>query len=345
MVELLRMVRTIGLGQAWALVRAYRLGWKGMISGYISTRVIQTLLNVGFFDDLSAQGSIRVEEYAAEHDLDPQVLQALVDCLYTLGILDKNGAGYRLDEKGKILTGMARGWFEGVYAYAEVYHSLEALLKKEKVYGRDLYRRPDYIARGSGEMEKLLYFPLALEIITQNRYKRVLDLGCGEATFLRYLCENTDAIGYGVDLAPEAIEAGRMHVRKAGLQDRIWLQVGDIRQIEEWPSEWYDVDVATAFMLLHEILYQGREVVVNLLQNYRRHFTGVPLLVFEVIRPTPEEMRRRPGMAAHYFLQHDLTHQKLVDDREWREIFRDAGFASVEERFSRFARSAIFILR
>jgi cyclopropane fatty-acyl-phospholipid synthase-like methyltransferase len=194
-------------------------------------------------------------------------------------------------------------------------------------------------------MEKLLYFPLAVDIITRNGYKKVLDLGCGEATFLRYLCESTSVIGFGVDLAPEAIEAGRERVQQAGLQDRIQLDVEDINQLEEIPAKWRDVDIVTTFFVLHEILYVGTEPVIRLLKSYRKLFKDIPLIVFEVIRPTPEEMRRRPGMGAHYFLQHDLTHQKPVSAQEWREIFRAAGFHSVEERYSSFARSAIFTLR
>jgi len=49
-------------------------------------------------------------------------------------------------------------------------------------------------------------------------------------------------------------------------------------------------------------------------------FPGVPLIVFEVVRPTPEEIRKRPGMGVYYFLYHDLTHQKPVSREEWKEL-------------------------
>jgi hypothetical protein len=49
------------------------------------------------------------------------------------------------------------------------------------------------------------------------------------------------------------------------------------------------------------------------------------LIVFEVIRPSVEEMRKRPGMAIHYALQHDLSHQKLIWSRVDAAV-RKAGF-------------------
>ena len=78
------------------------------------------------------------------------------------------------------------------------------------------------------------------------------------------------------------------------------------------------------------------------MQGFRKAFPGVPLVVFEVVRPTPEELRKRPGMAVQYVMQHDLTHQKLVGREEWRALFAKAGFSKVEERHLAFSRTAMF---
>jgi 2-ketoarginine methyltransferase len=307
---------------------------------------MQALFNVGFFDEVQQKGTVNVQTFAREHDLDLHILQSLCDTLYALKILQKNGAGYSLDSKGKVLVNVARGWFDGVYGYEELFHSLEAVLKKEKVYGREIQRRPDYIARGSGEMEKWLYFPLAVDIIKRENHKKVLDLGCGDATFLRYLCaEQRDIIGYGVDLEPDAIREGDEKIKQARLQNRITLFAEDITKLERIPASWRDVDVATTFFVLHEILFAGTQPVIDLLRSFRKLFPGVPLIVFEVIRPTPEQLRKRPGMAALYLMQHDLGHQKPVGLADWQELFKAAGFTSIGERYASVARSAIFTLR
>jgi ubiquinone/menaquinone biosynthesis C-methylase UbiE len=316
-----------------------------IISGYYTTRTMQALFNVGFFDAMRQEGSVDVQSFADSRDLDVGVLQSLCDSLYALRILKRDGSGYCLDSKGEILVQVARGWFEGVYGYESVFHSLEALLTRDRMYGRDVHRRPDCVARGSGEMENWLYFPLAIDIIARNRYKNVLDLGCGEATFLRSLCASTDVTCYGIDMAPEAIAEGMEKVRQAGLADRIQLAVADITKLEKAPDHWPGIDIATCFFVLHEILFAGPEHIVAFLSSFRTLFPGIPLIVFEVTRATPQEMRSRPGMAIHYTLQHDLTHQKLIALEDWRELFRMAGFGSIEERYLGFARSVIFTLR
>jgi len=346
MAELLKTLRVLGPRRAWRLWRGYRLGWVQTIAPFYTTRTLQTLLNVGFFDELQRDGSIDVARFAEAHGLDGQILQSLVDSLYALSILDKRGTSYVLDDKGRVLIEVARGWFDGVYGYEGVYHSLEPLLRKEIVYGRDIYRRPDFVAKGSGEAENWIYFPLAIDLLTQNKRQRVLDLGCGDGTFLRRLCAANPSIrGFGIDVSPAAIADGNKLVAQAGLQDRIQLAVLDINALDKTPAELKDIDAATVFFVLHEILYQSKDALMRLLRSYRAIFPGVPLTVFEVDRPTPEAMRRRPGMAVQYILQHDLSHQKLVSRPEWRALFQEAGFKSIEERNLSFARSVIFTLQ
>ena len=345
MIELLKTIKVVGFRRIFRLYRAHQLGWVGIISGFYTTRTIQALLNVGFFDEMAAKGGVDLYEFAQQRNLDADILRSLCDTLFSLKILMRNHSIYSLDTKGQILVDTARGWFDGCYGYEEVFHLLEDMLRKEKVYGENLFRRPGFVAKGSGEAENLLYFPLAIDIISRRGFRKVLDLGCGDGTFLRRLCSQTkDVIGYGIDIAAEAVADGKQKANKDGLKDRIHLFVEDISKINDAPEPLQGIDVATVFFVLHEILFNSSDAVVELLTSFKKIFPGVPLIVFEVIKASPEELRKRPGMGVQYFLQHDLSHQKLVDRGEWKLLFEKAGFSLIEERYLRFARTAIFTI-
>ena len=345
MFELVNAIRVVGIRRLVDLGRAYKLGWMGILTGFYTTRTLQALFNVGFFDELEANDRVELDVFAQKKDLDPEILKALCDSLVALKILDRRGKEYFLDSKGRVLAETARGWFVGTYGYESVFHNLEALLQKKKEYGKEVLRLAEPIARGSAEMEALIYFPLAADIVARKGYKRVLDLGCGEGMFLRNLCQTLPAVeGVGMDIAPESIEAARSHARKAGLEGRLHYLVEDVAAWNGGPSKAGKIDAATIFFVMHEILYRGEDVAIEFLRGFQRKFPGVPLIVFEVIRPSVEQMRKRPGMAIHYALQHDLSHQKLVSGAEWKRLFEKAGFRNIEERELRFVRSGIFTL-
>jgi hypothetical protein len=85
--------------------------------------------------------------------------------------------------------------------------------------------------------------------------------------------------------------------------------------------------------------------LLNFLKSFRRLFPCAPLIAFEAQRPSLAELRRHPGISVYYFLYHDLTQQKPVDSATWKELFRKAGFASIEERQLDFAKAVIYILK
>jgi len=343
--ELLKAIRSFGLPYLLKLGKGYRLGWEEMFQGYFSTHACHALLNVGLIDQMMAHGDVELQSFAESAKLDVTILRSLCEALYSDGLLDRNGRAdyYRLSKKGRAVIEVLKGWLEVSYGYSEVFSSLEGMLRGSKVYGRDFYRKSDYVARGSGEMENWLLFPIANEIINQKGYTRVLDLGCGDGTFLRKLCAmNKDVQCFGIDLAPAAIEDGKLSARAAGLEDRISLYAADIQDVNDIPQALRSVQVATIFFVLHEILYLGEDRLIGFLKAFRRNFPGVPLLAFEAIRPTAEDMRKRRGIGIYYYLYHDLTHQKPVNRQKWHELFGAAGFESINERYLGFSRTAIY---
>jgi SAM-dependent methyltransferase len=322
--ELFNAIRLFGLPYMRKLGRGYRLGWQELIRGYFATHAFHALMNTGLLDEMLAKGAIELEPFAKSAGVEIKVLRPLCEALYSDGLFDQNGTGdsYRLSEKGRAIFEVLKGWLEVSYGYSEVFSSLEGMLRGTKVYGKDFYRKSDFVATGSGEMENWVFFPTVNQMIIEKGYSRVLDLGCGDGTFLRRLCELNNSVQcFGIDIAPEAIQVGIERAQAAGLEKRISLYTADIQDVTGMPDTLRTAEVATIFFILHEILYLGEDRLIQFLQAYRKNFTGIPLIAFEAIRPTADNMRKRPGIGIYYYLYHDLTHQPGEMERVIPEVW------------------------
>lgn len=340
----LKAIKALGWRSVLRAQKIKRLSQE-TIRGFYATRSIIALLNIGLFDELAGQHRINLAAFAVRENLDPKVLKSLCDYLYELKILNRNGENYSLTQPGSFLVETLSGPLQSVYAYEDVFHNLEALLKKEKRYGLDVNRRGEFVARGSGSTGKLLVFPLVAELLSQNKFERILDLGCGDGAFLIDLCERDGRMrGYGLDISPEAIAAGQRKLSRKNLQHRLQLLVGDIFELDDMADRLQGIDAATCIYVLHEFLTDDREQILDLLDKFKRTFPGVPLIVCEVIRHTPEALRKKPGGIMEIQLFHDLSNQQLASREEWQDLFKGAGFTKVQENYLSFVRTAIYTI-
>lgn len=328
------------------LQEGYSRGWNDTLRGYFTTHALFALLNLGVLDEFERNGAVDAEAFAKRGDLDLNALTATLNALYRVGMLDRKGASYSLSEKGETTIFVLRGWIELGYGYDEIFVNLEDIIRKKRVYNENIVRRPDYIATGSGTMEALLFFPIATDILNQGNYKHVMDLGCGDGTFLRGLAEeNPHLRATGIDLSPVAAEDGNQKAAKQGISDRVRLHALDISKITKLSDDIEGVEATTVFFVLHELLYTSEQRVIDFLTDYRRLFPNAPLIVFEAIRPSDEAMRSKPGAAIYYHYFHDLSHQRPTNRNHWRELFTKGGFTHIEERYLQYAAASVFTLR
>lgn len=314
------------------------------IRGYFATRILVALINVGFLNELEKGKSVQVDSFAQQEGLDPDVLQALCDYGFELGYLDHANGAYSLSAKGELLDQMLKGALLSVYAYEDIFDNLEALLRRQMAYGVDITRKSRYVALGSGYSARQLAIPVLTKLLSKQNRTCILDLACGDGAFLVDMCHSSPRFtGYGVDIAPEAIAAGNEQLAQNGLANRVHLIVADMFAMDSSFQEVGKIDATTCVYALHEFLSDDNQRLMTLLQKYRSRFPGVPLVVCEVIRHSPEELRQKPGGVMEIQLLHALSDQRLATRSEWHDIFRRAGFSSVEETYLDFARTAVFI--
>jgi SAM-dependent methyltransferase len=344
-VSLLDTVKVLGINASVRSNRIRRFSEK-TFRGYYITRALMVLRNVGLLKAFERQGAVSISDFAQRNNLDIHILSSLCDYLYGLGILNRRGDSYAFSPRKSVAVEAIKGPFLAICAYQDVFQELEGLLHKDKVYGVDVNRRLTEVSVGSGAAGKLLIFPMAAELLVRHGFTKVLDLACGDGTFLIDLCERQPSIsGYGLDISAGAIDEGRQIIQSKGLQDRLELLVEDIFQTQNIAGRFSDVKAITCIYALHEFLSDDQQQMLTLLRGLRSSFPNAALVVGEVIYHTPDELHKRPGWALEVQLFHDLSGQRLATREQWTDLFRRAGYTDVQDEYMAFARTALFVAR
>jgi SAM-dependent methyltransferase len=342
--QLAGLIRLFGLRTLVRRKRRHDLALPHL-RGYVLTHVLWTLTQEGFLDRLVATGELSVPAYSRERHLAQHVLESLCVYLDALKLVDYEDGTCQATGRLVDLLSEPRGVFDLTYGYEPIFAALPALLAGTKQVGRDVNRRGDYIARGSGELGLQLPFPVMCDLIRGLGARRVLDLGCGDLEFLFLLCEELPVRCVGIDKDPATVAYAEKRLRESRFADRIEVCEGDMFAVDELRRRWGDAEVLTAIDVFHEYLLQGESRIRGLLEELRRAFPRSAVVVAEFCLQPRERLRRRPTAFVEHHLFHDVTNQVILPASRWRELFRGGGYQVVTERVFDIVGHGYFVLR
>jgi len=225
-----------------------------MLNPFYRTCFLSTLATSGLLPRLAA-GPATLEHLATAWHLKPEQQEALAAWLEVgvqLGEVHLGKDGYSL--AGKLAKQLAvedhdpeAALLEEVASlHYELIRRLPAMIKDGRSFTlADL--DGDVVARSSRILEPLVNAAMD-RVIPRSGKVRLLDVGCGSGSYIRYACErNPELEAVGVELEPEVAEATRRHLAAVGLGDRTNIVAGDIRS--QTPQTPFDV------VTLHNNIY------------------------------------------------------------------------------------------
>lgn len=195
---------------------------------------------------LLAHGPVTFESIAAHVCAQGQgreALEAWLQMGVRLKLLTLGGGGYAL--RG-VAAALARPENDAAVAMVEEVVGLHHELIAEtlpKVRGGDLFTLADQdgelIARSSRILEAFQADAIQRTFPKQGS-TRLLEIGCGSGVYLKHAgAANPALTAVGVELQPAVAEAARTNLRNWGLEGRVSVETGDIR--EKTPSELFDI--------------------------------------------------------------------------------------------------------
>lgn len=308
----------------------YRHGNQGSVfdlfEGYALSSVLAGLEMSG---DLSTLATAGIDPWSIQgrNSREKELLAASLRYLRQRGVTNEAGGTFTLTSFGEAVY-RDRGfllWLVG--GYGEPMRRLDALLSLGQRYGEDVNQDGRWVAAGTTLMAKPDILPDAMALLGTLSFDTVLDLGCGDATFLTSVCRKFDARGIGVDLSQAAYAEAGKTVADAGLADQIRLIHANVKALDEI-SGLGDIQLVLAFFLLHEFLAVGKEALIGYLSGLSRRVPpGTGLVIGEVEPPTGED---DSAFTPEFALVHALKGQRLLSADDWAEVLAAGGFTLSE---------------
>jgi len=329
--QIIKIVKLLGFKNAVRMKKHHEQGL-AYVRGFTAGYCWWALLNEGILDKLEQESLFNWSGYLDSYPGDREVLEAIVEYLAGVGLLERQGARLQLSEQGKVLMAEPRGLLELLWAYEPCFANLGALLRGEKKYGREVTRRITFVGSGSGRLCEQLPYPVMRRMVQGLGVKMVLDLGCGDMAFLTGLCQQDDSIRcLGIDNDAEMIAYDQKLLGENDYSGRLLAQQADMFNLPALRADLPPVDCITACDTFHEYL-QNPDQLIEFFQRLKQRFAGVRFVIGEFCLQDAAWLKKHKTATLEHHLFHQLSGQQIGSAQTWRGIFQKASLEIIEEQ-------------
>ncbi len=295
---------------------------------YFLAQVVDFGLRSGLFERIETRPGIPVAELGEALGYTLPRLVGLLRYLATEGIVSEVEAP-SLTQRGRDFL-QFRPWYELLLGgYGSTLLELPEVLSNAMYYAS---RNGMMVGKGSCGISRYDAIPLVkcLLGLLPRKVTTLVDLGCGDGTFLLDLCETAAMPGVGVDSCSPSIDLAREKAAERGLASRVSFVAAPAEEfVQSLPANGTTASCFIAGFSLQEILEQkGEDAVISLVQTVLAP-DGAYLVVVEVDH-RPEDvgiMQHGLGLSYYnpYYLMHQVTEQRLEVTAFWEALFTKAG--------------------
>ena len=310
-----------------------------LLRGYAACPLISQLGEIGLLDRM-------LQSPFSEADF-PQIVPgktfpAILDYLISLGLISEqvNGTSdehvrkYFTTPLGKVVFKRFGGACL-LHSYRDYFDHLGELLLGKLPDGTPTVNRARNVL-GSGRLHALKFFPAAYQMLASRRIDRLVDLGCGDGTFLAEFQERHSGVSLvGVDISEVAVSAMEDRLRSVS-KDTAHGIVANAFLVESWAAAmrpFAGTTAVTGWFVVHEFAQSSTERAIEFFQKLHKALPISDVIIGEIIRIPPHDlaMSRHDSIMPEYMLFHTLSGQGVLTWEQFQQVLRSIPYCLVKE--------------
>jgi SAM-dependent methyltransferase len=302
-----------------------------LLRGEVSCPLLSALGESGAAERMAAGPFTAAEVFPRAPE---PVAEAVLRYLASLGLLTPSAEGDSFSPTRPGRTVLGRwGAFALLHSYEAMFRTLGGMLAGETA--APPVDRARNIA-GSGQMHARKYFPAALRRLRVGACGTLLDVGCGDGTWLAFAARELAPAGVvALDVSPVAVEAATARLRAAGVPV-LASPAADGCAVEEWAASLPALPepvVVSLWFVLHEFSGGSTARVLDFFHRLHRALPRAQVLVGELVAHEPETLAAHcaGSILPEYLLFHALSGQRVLTWPQFEEVRRGLPYAVAHE--------------
>jgi SAM-dependent methyltransferase len=200
------------------------------------------------------------------------------------------------------------------------------------------------VAVTSQWMGSTAFYPAALATILDRKPTVAVDLGSGTCRLLIEILLNLpQSRAVGLDLSHGACQEAASAAEHAGVSDRLRIIERPIQAIAVDPEPLQDAQVIHAGFVFHDMMPDEENVADQVLANCCASLQPGGLMAITEAVPYVRNERERHFSAIVTYYHQQFMKRRLLNESEWMEKLRNAGFVNVRSVELAFPTGRLFL--
>ncbi len=290
-----------------------------LMRGYYFTNIFCSLIDAGVLTEKTK--SIKINNIKK---INKDRLFFALEYLKNLGILRKKRNEYFLTKNGRLLL-LRSGAFQIPFSYKNYLSNTQEFIFKGKNFKCE--RSMNVI--GSGDTHSRKFFKPVIQKFNFNKYDQIVDLGCGDGTFLKHILKNNKNIRVTAsDVSKEALKNTKSNLKDYKNVDYI---LSNALNINKWAKKikFGDKVLICFWFIIHEI-FSNEKDLVNFFKKL--NIKKFDILICEINRVDSKILKENLDytLMPEYFYFHDISNQKLFSEKDLNKMLIKSSYKRIE---------------
>jgi hypothetical protein len=298
-----------------------------LLRGFFATPIISLLGRTGIINRINSK-KFQIKD--CKEIKNKVFLESILSYLESIGLLKKKKKTYTRTFLGKKILSRS-GSFHLIHSYAPFINNLEEILKSKTKKNIQCDRNENIL--GSGLTNGRKFFPKALDLIKDDDFDIVADIGCGNGDFLsKTISKKPKSIFFASDISSKALSETKFNLKRKFPKKKITYLKSNAIDVYRWSKALNNISskknqkiLISMWYVIHEISQSNKNIIVNFFKKVNKFCPSANIMIGEIIdlEKTVLANNKNLSIMPEFLFFHEISGQGVLKKKDFEFILKN----------------------